>query len=167
MSDPTIRPATTADAPAIQAIYAPIVEQTPISFEEAPPSVDEMAARITDIQTRYPYLVAERAGEILGYAYAGRYKERHAYRWSTEVTAYVAEQARGSGIGRLLYRNLLDRLDAAGFHTAIAIIALPNPASVALHESVGFTHVGTFREVGHKFGRWHDVGHWQRLIRKT
>ena len=167
MTTTIIRPAIHDDAPAIQAIYAPIVEQTPISFEEVPPSVEEMAARIAGIQQAYPFVVAERGGDILGYAYANRYQERHAYRWSVAVSAYLAERARGEGIGRILYRDVLAALAKGGYHTAIAIIALPNPASVSFHESMGFTHVGTFREVGHKFGRWHDVGCWQYLLTKT
>ncbi len=112
----------------------------------------------------YPYLAAERQGRLLGYAYAGPHRTRPAYRRSVDVTAYVAEEARGEGIGKALYGELLAALAEAGYHAAFAGIALPNPASEALHKAAGFELVGTYREVGFKFGRWHDVAWWQRLI---
>ncbi len=160
----TVRAAEPSDAEAIQAIYAPLVEATIISFEERPPSVAEMAERIRRTLADYPYLVAERQGVVLGYTYAGPHRARPAYRFSVDVTAYVAETARGQGVGRRLYAALLAELARRGFHTAFAGIALPNPASVALHEALGFRHLGTYREVGYKFDRWHDVGWWQRLL---
>ncbi len=160
----TIRPANAADAATIQAIYAPIVERTAISFEAETPSVEEMARRIAATQESYPLLVAERRGRVEGYAYGGPLRPRAAYRWSVEVTAYVAETARGKGAGRALYDELLSALSRDGFHMAFAGIALPNPASVAFHEAMGFEPVGVYREVGFKLGRWHDVGWWQRAL---
>lgn len=158
------RPARDDDAAAIQAIYAPIVERTPISFEEVPPSVDEMAARIALTLQERPFLVAEREGRVVGYAYADRHRTRPAYRWSVDVSAYVAEDLRGLGIGRTLYADLLAVLSRQGFHAAFAGVALPNPASIALHKAVGFQPVGVYHQVGFKLGRWHDVSWWQRLL---
>lgn len=159
-----LRTATVSDAAAIQAIYAPIVETTAISFEDVAPTVDEMARRIETFLTAYPYLVAERDGEILGYAYGSKHRDRSAYRLSVDVTAYVAASARGQGLGKRLYQALLPDLATRGYHAAFAAITQPNPASVALHESVGFTNVGIYREVGFKFGRWQDVGWWQKVL---
>lgn len=160
-----IRPATAADAPAIQAIYAPFVTDTAISFEEVPPTIDEMAARIKTAQEQgFEFLVADQAASILGYAYAGAHRARSAYRASVDVSAYVAPAAHRSGIGRRLYEHLLATLAEKGFHAAFAGITQPNAASVGLHEALGFTHVGTYREVGFKHGAWHDVGWWQRLL---
>ncbi|MEM8970968.1 MAG: arsinothricin resistance N-acetyltransferase ArsN1 family B [Pseudomonadota bacterium] len=160
-----IRQALISDAEAIQAIYAPIVSSTPISFEEAPPSAAEMSGRITaTLEQGYPYLVADQDGEAIAYAYAGQHRARAAYRWSVDVTIYVAEAARGAGVGKSLYEELLKQLERGEFHAAFAGIALPNPGSIALHEAVGFTHVGTYQQVGFKFDRWHDVGWWQRIL---
>ncbi len=159
-----IRCATLEDAPAIHAIYAPIVKETVISFEEVPPSIDEIARRIETTLQSYPYLVAERDGQVVGYAYAGAHQARSAYRWSVEVTAYVAEDARRSGVGRALYGTLLPTLARAGFHAAFAGVTLPNPGSVGLLEAVDFKRIGVYREVGFKFGKWLDVGWWQRQL---
>ncbi|MPY74803.1 MAG: GNAT family N-acetyltransferase [Alphaproteobacteria bacterium] len=159
-----IRSAATADAAAMQAIYAPIVETTAISFEEIPPTVEEMAERVETTLRSYPYLVAENGGRVVGFAYASQHRARAAYRRSVDVTVYVAEHARGAGVGRALYGDLLPMLAERGFHAAFGGIALPNPGSVALHEAMGFEHVGVYREVGFKLGRWHDVGWWQRLL---
>ena len=165
MHDFVIRQASTLDAEPIQAIYAPIVADTAISFEESPPTSQEMANRIKDtLDKGYPYLVADRDGIAIAYAYAGQHRARPAYRWSVDVTVYVAEEARGSGVGCSLYTELLEALRQAKFHAAFAGIALPNPGSIALHEAVGFEHVGIYRHVGYKFGRWHDVGWWQRTL---
>lgn len=160
----TLRSATVADAVSVQAIYAPIVERSTMSFEEMPPSVDEMAARIAACLDAYSYVVAEREGQTIGFAYASRHRTRSAYRWSVDVSVYVAENERRSGIGRALYDDLLSRLADQGFHAAFAGIALPNPASIALHQALGFEPIGVYREVGFKFGRWHDVSWWQRLL---
>jgi phosphinothricin acetyltransferase len=162
----TTRLARADDAAQVQAIYAPIVRDTPISFEADPPDVAEMRRRIEVVLTRLPWLVRERGGEVLGYAYANPHRERFAYRWSVEVTVYVAAHARGSGVGRSLYLPLLDLLAAQGHVNAYAGITLPNPASVGLHQALGFTPVGVYRETGFKFGAWHDVGWWQRRLRE-
>ena len=160
-----IRSATTTDALAIQAIYAPIVRDTVISFETEVPTVQEIARRIDDTLSTHVYLVSEIDGVVAGYAYASHHRSRPAYRWSADVTVYVAAEARRSGLGRALYGRLLPMLAEQQFHAAFAGIALPNPASVSLHEAMGFTPVGVYREVGYKFGRWCDVGWWQRLLK--
>ncbi len=162
----TIRSATSNDAAAIHAIYAPFVEKTVVSFEEVPPTIDEMAKRIEATLKAYPYLVAERDGQVVGYAYAGRHQTRSAYRLSVEVTVYVAESARRTGIGRALYGVLLPSLAEKGFHAAFAGVTLPSPGSVGLLEAMGFEYLGVYREVGFKFGEWLDVGWWQRLLNK-
>ena len=159
-----VRTATQSDAEAIQRIYAPIVLNTAISFEEVPPSVEEMAARITSTLKTHPYLVATNGGNVCGYVYAGVHRERAAYRYSVDTTVYIAPEARRTGVGLALYRELLPELKRRSFHMAYAGIALPNPGSVALHESVGFKVLGIYRDVGFKFDRWHDVGWWQRLL---
>jgi phosphinothricin acetyltransferase len=159
-----IRSANIGDAAAIRAIYAPIVADTTISFEDIPPSVEEIARRIDSTLKAYPYLVADHDGEVVGYAYASEHRTRSAYRYSVDVAVYVAPGARRTGVGRRLYEPLLAGITSRGYHAAFAGIALPNPASVALHEAFGFTHLGTYREVGFKFGRWLDVGWWQRVL---
>lgn len=159
-----VRTATSSDATAIQAIYAPIVEHTAISFEEVPPTINEIAGRIEETLLGYPYLVAEQGGRVVGYAYAGPHRTRAAYRSSVDVTIYVAEGARQMGVGRQLYGVLLPDLAGRGFHAAFAGITLPNAGSVRLHEMMGFNPLGVYREVGRKFGHWHDVGWWQRLL---
>jgi len=164
MTTLSIRSATLADAASVQAIYAPIVEHTVISFEEAPPSIAAMAKRIEETLQGYPYLVAERDGVVAGYAYASQHRARGAYRSSVDVTVYIAGNAQRSGVGRALYTRLLAELESRGFHAAFAGIALPNPGSVALHKAMGFTALGVYREVGRKFDQWHDVGWWQRLL---
>ena len=156
-----LRSATPDDADDIAAIYAPYVRDTAISFETTPPEPSEMRARIEATLAGHPYLVAERDGAVIGYAYAGPFHRRAAYRTTVEVSAYVAAAARGTGAGSALYKALLADLRARGFHAAIGVIALPNAPSVALHERFGFRPVGTLREVGAKFGAWHDVGWWQ------
>lgn len=162
-----IRAASPDDAAAIQAIYAPVVQDTAISFETEVPSVDEMRQRIASTTRQYPWLVAlDEAGAVSGYVYASRYAERLAYRWSVGVTAYVRADCRGRGIGKALYEALIEQLRTLGYCQAYAGITQPNAASVALHESVGFTRVGIFANAGHKLGRWHDVGYWQRAIQR-
>jgi L-amino acid N-acyltransferase YncA len=152
------------DAAAVLAIYAPIVESTSISFETAVPSVDEMASRIVDRQPSYPWLVAEDDGGLAGYAYAGRFASRAAYGWSVETSVYVDERRRGQRVGSGLYVALLQILTAQGFRQVMAGISLPNSASVALHESMGFVRVGVYAKAGWKLGRWHDVGWWQQPL---
>ena len=162
--DCQIRVATPSDAAAIQAIYAPVVEHTAISFELAPPSVEEIAQRITATLPMFPYLVAEEDGQVMGYAYASAHRARLAYRWSVDVTVYVASNAHRKGIGRALYLRLLPLLERQGFHAAYAGIAMPNAGSIGLHEALGFVHIGTYPEVGFKHGKWHDVGYWRRAL---
>lgn len=156
-----IREARPEDATAIQAIYAPIVTGTAISFEEVPPTVGEMRQRIATTLLTYPYLVAVRDGRLVGYAYASQHRARAAYRWAVDVTVYVAESERRTGVGHSLYTELLPILARQGFNAAYAGIALPNAGSVGLHERLGFRHIGTFPQVGFKLGRWHDVGYWR------
>lgn len=159
-----IRPARPDDAPAIAAVYNHYVERTIVTFEEAPVPGAEMADRLARIMREYPCLVAETDAGIAGYSYASRWHERCSYRLSVETSVYLAPERTGSGIGTALYARLLEDLEAAGLHCAIGGIALPNPASVALHEKLGFERVALFREVGRKFDRWIDVGYWQRLL---
>jgi phosphinothricin acetyltransferase len=149
------------DAAACVAIYAPFVEAGATSFEEVPPGAAEFAERIAALGATYPWLVVERGGEVAGFAYACPHRSRPAYRWAVEVSVYVAEGQRRAGCGRGLYRELVERLRGQGFHVACAGITLPNEASVALHESVGFVPVGVYRRIGWKDGAWRDVGWWQ------
>ena len=149
------------DGAACSAIYAPHVEGSAVSFEERAPSAEEMAARIERYARSHAWLVAEREGRVVGYAYATAFNERPAYRWSAGVSVYVAEGERGQGVGRALYEALFERLRERGFRMACAGITLPNEASVALHEKLGFEPVGVNREIGWKRGAWRDVGWWQ------
>src|SRR4051794_8871944 len=162
MYDLSIRDADPArDGGACAAIYAPHVEGSAVSFEERAPDATEMAARIQRYAASHAWLVAERAGQVVGYAYATAFNERPAYRWSTSVSVYLAEDARGQGVGRALYEALFERLRERGFRKACAGITLPNEASVALHERLGFELVGVNREIGWKDGAWRDVGWYQ------
>jgi len=155
---PRIRLATGADAAAMHAIYAPIVAETHISFEWAPPGVAEIRGRIDEgLAGGHPWLVYEDGGAVIAVAYASRHRARAAYRWSAETSIYVSEAARGRGIGRMLYRALLRVLALQGYRGAFAGIALPNPASVALHRALGFEEIGVFRRIGYKAGAWRDV----------
>jgi L-amino acid N-acyltransferase YncA len=159
-----IRSARLEDAAAVAAIYRPYVLNTTISFEETPPTPAEMGERIAATRAIWPFLVFEADGEVLAYAYAGPHRARPAYRWSVDVTVYAASHAHRRGAGRALYTELLDQLTRQGFHAAFAGIALPNEQSVGLHQALGFRHLGTYSEVGFKFGRWHDVGWWRRSL---
>ncbi len=161
----TLRTAAPSDAEAVAAIYSPIVRDTTISFELAPPSIDEMRARIASTLKLLPWLVSlDENGAVNGYAYASKHRERAAYQWSVDVTAYIREDARGQGVGKRLYAKLLAELVELGYFQAFAGIALPNEASVALHESMGFEAVGVYRRVGFKLGAWRDVGWWQKQL---
>ena len=162
---PVVRLAEPADAAGVQAIYAPIVRDTAISFEVDPPSIEEMSRRIASTLQRFPWLVCADDDMVLGYVYGGRHRERSAYRWSADVTVYVHERARGRGVGHALYSTLLPLLALQGYHRAYAGITLPNAGSVRLHESQGFTPVGVYPAVGYKLGEWHDVGWWQLALR--
>jgi phosphinothricin acetyltransferase len=158
------RLATVEDAPAIGAIYRPVVEGTAISFETTAPGDDEIRRRIVETLAMLPWLVLERDGRIVGFAYASRHRTRPAYQWSVDTSVYVADGYRSLGIGRGLYEALFSVLAAQGFVNAFAGIALPNPASVAFHERLGFDPVGVYRNVGYKIGAWRDVGWWQRPL---
>jgi L-amino acid N-acyltransferase YncA len=161
----SIRGVHVDDADAVQAIYAPIVRESTISFELEVPTVADMRVRIASASGDLPWLVGvDDSGAVVGYVYASRHRERAAYRWSVDVTAYVRADHRGQGIGKALYGRLFDLLIAAGYCQAFAGIALPNPASVALHESIGFLPIGVYRNVGFKHGAWRDVGWWQKEL---
>lgn len=159
-----IRDATAADAPACVAIYTPYVRDTAITFELTPPTVEEMAGRIAAAQRRYAWLVSETDGRVVGYAYGTEFKSRLAYRWSCEVSVYLEPGLRRTGGGRALYDALFQRLVARGYRTAVAGMTLPNDASVGLHRALGFEPVGTFRQIGWKHDRWHDVAFVQRPL---
>ena len=161
----SIRACTSADAAAICAIYNPYVRETVITFEETPVPTAEMAQRIGDVTAHWPWLVAEEQGAILGYAYATPWKARSAYRFSVETTVYVAPGHMRRGLGAALYRQLIDELRVRGVHAAVGGIALPNAASIALHEKLGFKKIGQFVEIGRKLDRWVDVGYWELILR--
>lgn len=156
----TVRAATTADAAAIAGIYAPYVLETVISFEEIPPTAAEFEARML-ATPRLPWLVAVRDDAVVGYCHASLHKTRASYRWSADVSVYVAPSERGHGVGRLLYGELLPLVRSLGYVSVFAGIALPNDASVGLHEAFGLTPVGVYRNVGFKHHKWRDVGWWQ------
>ncbi|MCW2522103.1 MAG: family acetyltransferase [Frankiales bacterium] len=157
-----VRLASTDDSPAVAEIYAPYVQTTVISFETTPPDAGQMAERIAATMPAHPWLLAEEAGTVLGYAYAHPFASRAAYAWSAETSVYVRPDRHRRGVGRSLYEVLLRLLAAQGYREAFAGVTLPNAASVALHEGMGFAAVGTYRRVGFKHGSWHDVGWWQR-----
>jgi phosphinothricin acetyltransferase len=161
----TIRFADELDAAAIVGIYRPVVESTAISFETAPPDRNEMARRIVDTTRELPWLVCEIGGRVAGYAYATKHRVRSAYRWSVDTSVYVDAGCRQRGVARGLYTSLFGILSAQGYFNAYAGIALPNAASVGLHEAVGFRKVGVYQRVGYKFGEWRDVGWWQLELR--
>ncbi|WP_404389699.1 GNAT family N-acetyltransferase [Humibacillus xanthopallidus] len=164
MPAPLVRDATASDAAACAAIYAPYVTDTAVTFETEPPTVAEMVLRIEGAQRRHAWLVIELDGAIAGYAYAGPFKERAAYRWSCEVSVYLDPDHHGRGAGRLLYEALLTRLAKRGFRMAAAGMTQPNKASGRLHAALGFETVGTFRAVGWKHGAWRDVTWVQRPL---
>lgn len=167
MSDSiVIRSANEGDAPCVLEIYRPFVENTAVSFEIEVPSVEEFAQRIVTSLKSWQWLVAERAGRIVGYAYGSEHRKRKAYRWSVEVSAYVHPDFRRQGIGSALYLKLFEDLAAKGYCNAYAGITLPNEESAALHRAVGFQPIGVFKSVGRKFGRWHDVAWFQRVLRE-
>ena len=160
----TIRMAREADAAAIRAIYGPFCTATSVSFELEPPSEDEIASRVRSVTAGYPWLVLDDDGAVAGYAYAGRHSERAAYGWSVDATVYVAPSHLRRGVARALYTTLFELLRQQGFFKAHAVIALPNPGSIALHEAMGFASVGVYRGVGYKLGAWRDVAHYQLAL---
>jgi phosphinothricin acetyltransferase len=159
-----VRDATVTDAAACAAIYEPYVLGTAVTFEVEPPDAAAMAARIAGFSRTHAWLVAEDAGRVVGYAYGHPFAERAAYRWSCEVSIYLESGRRRTGAGRLLYGELLEQLERRGFHTAMAGMTLPNPASEGLHRAMGFEPVGTYRRVGWKDGTWYDVAWMQRTL---
>ncbi len=160
-----VRAATAADAAAVADIYNYFVANTVVTFEEEAVSAADMSARIADVQgIGLPWLVAELDGQVAGYCYATRWKTRSAYRHSVETTVYLKNGSEGRGIGRTLYSALLPILRSSGIHSVIGGVALPNAASVALHEKLGFEQVARFRQVGFKHGRWVDVAYWQLVL---
>ena len=157
-----IRLAVPEDATAVAAIYAPFCTDTPVSFEMVAPTAEEMAQRIRRITERLPWLVLEHNEQIAGYVYASQHRERAAYQWAVDVTAYVAPGSQRKGVGRALYTALFHILAQQGYFNAYAGVTLPNPASVGLHEAMGFEPVGVYRGVGYKMEAWHDVA-WYAL----
>lgn len=171
MEQINIRPATPGDASAVQAIYAPYVRETAISFEYDVPSVEEMARRIEETQKGYPWIVAEENGKVMGYAYAHIFHGRAAYQWSVETSIYVDRQEKRKGIGSLLHEALENALKAQGILNLNAAIAWVEPEdeylthdSVRFHERLGYTKVAHFHQCGRKFGRWYDIIWMEKII---
>jgi len=159
-----IRSVLPGDAPRIAEIYNHYIEHTAITFEEQVTSFDEVTRRIAEITQRLPWFVYAENGTVIGYCYASPWKSRSAYRFSVESSIYVANSFGGRGVGTLLYEHLLNDLKARGVHAVMGGITLPNEVSVRLHEKLGFRKVAQFQEVGFKFGRWVDIGYWERLL---
>jgi phosphinothricin acetyltransferase len=159
----TFRLARDTDAAGVLAIYAPIVTDTAISFELEPPSLEDIGRRIARGE-HWPFLVCAEDDDVLAYAYAVGFRDRPAYRFTVETTIYVAATARRRGVARGLYRSLLACLEVQGYRRVVAGITLPNAASVALHESLGFRKCAHLERVGWKLGAWHDVGYWDRPL---
>lgn len=162
----TLRPSSDADLPAIQAIYAHAVEHGTGTFETEVPSVEEMARRRAEVLSRQlPWLVAERGGEVLGYAYANYFRPRLAYRFCVEDSIYLAPTTQGQGVGRLLLAELIARCEAAGSRQMLAVIGdAANAGSIGVHKALGFEHTGVLKSAGWKFGRWLDVVLMQRTL---
>jgi phosphinothricin acetyltransferase len=162
---PSIRPIVDADCEGVALVYNHYVRDTIVTFEEDAITGADMRERVRDVAARgFPWLVAERAGHVLGYAYATPWKQRSAYRFSVESTVYLAADSTGQGLGSLLYAALIRLLRQSDVHAVVGGISLPNAASVALHEKLGFRKVAHFSEVGRKFERWIDVGYWQLTL---
>jgi L-amino acid N-acyltransferase YncA len=161
----TIRTATPNDAPALLSIYAPYVRDTAVSFEAEVPSLAQFEGRITKALDTWSWIVAERDGRVLGYAYGALHRERAAYQWIVETSVYIDPCAQGQGLGKALYTELLSRLAERGFCSAMAIVVLPNAPSVRLHESMGFRPIGVVERSGWKFGSWHDTAWLQCQLR--
>jgi L-amino acid N-acyltransferase YncA len=158
------RPCTINDIPAICAIYNYYIEHTVITFEEDPVTIAQMQERITTYTQLYPWLVCEDAGEVVGYAYASKWKERSAYKHTAEVTVYLRYDATQKGYGTALYTELIAQLKTKGCHVLLGCLAIPNEPSARLHDRFGFKQIAHFTEVGRKFERWVDVGYWQKVL---
>ena len=161
MTECVIRWAEPSDARAVAALYAVSVVDSAVSFEAVAPSADEMRSRIAKVQACAPFLVCEYGGKVIGYTYATRHRERAAYQWSLDSSIFVDRSRHRMGVGRQLYSALFELLRLQGYHALHAGIALPNPASIGLHEALGFRRVAVYPKVGWKMGAWHDVGWWQ------
>ncbi|MEO8189564.1 MAG: N-acetyltransferase family protein [Acidobacteriota bacterium] len=160
-----IRPAAIADAGAFARIYNFYVGETTVTFEEEPVADADMADRLEEVRNAaLPWLAAEQGGRVVGYACATKWKARHGYRFSAEVSVYLDHDRGGRGVRSLLYARLLEILQAQGYHAVMGGVALPNEASVALHEKFGFQKVAHFRENGFKFGQWIDVAYWEKIL---
>lgn len=159
-----VRPATDADLPGCAAIYAHAVETSTATFDTAAPSEQLWKERLARSHPLDLFLVAVDGDQVLGFAYSSAWKERAAYDRTRETTIYLADSARGQGVGRELYAELIDRLRAGGCHSVVGVLAVPNIASEKLHASLGYVEVGRLREVGHKFGEWVDISFWQRIL---
>ncbi|SEW24278.1 GNAT family N-acetyltransferase [Natrinema salifodinae] len=163
-SDARIRVATPADAAAVRDIYAPFCESTAVTFEETPPAESEMAERIESTLDEHPWLVCEFDGAVVGYAYAGPLRKRRAYEWVVELSVYVAESARQSGVGRALYESLFAVLERQGIRDAYAVTTVPNPETERFHESMGFERLVDFPAIGYTQDDWQDVAWWRRPL---
>ena len=161
-----IRRVVPADARAISGIYNYYVNNTEISFEEKPVSINEMEKRIRETTAEYPWFVAEKEGSILGYAYTNKYRERSAYRYTAELTIYIKNGEEGKGLGAELMGRVIEETRKKGVHTLISAIAIPNERSVTIHEKFGFKKVGHLKDVGFKLDRWIDVGYWELVLTK-
>ncbi len=159
-----LRIATKEDGAALASIYAYYVENTAITFEYVAPNAEEFGERIAHKLEKYPYIVAEENGRAVGYAYADMYRERAAFNWSCELSVYVDKNETGKGTGKLLYNALIAILKLQGFVSVVASITYPNESSVALHEKLGFSHLGTMHGIGFKFGRWLDLMWFEKRI---
>ena len=160
----TIRFAQPGDAERILEIYTPYVTDTVITFETEVPTLDVFTKRIQDISKEYPYLVAEKEGRIIGYAYAHRYRERAAYQWDAELSIYIDHSETGHGIGSYLYKTLIDLCKKMGLFNLYGIVTVPNISSEKLHEKMGFVRVGTYRKVGYKHNAWRDVASFAKRL---
>ncbi|WP_125763387.1 GNAT family N-acetyltransferase [Companilactobacillus hulinensis] len=159
-----IRPVTEEDAQVLLGIYAPYVLDTAITFEYEVPTIEEFVSRIKSISKKYPYLVAEDAGKVVGYAYADTYNSRDAYNWTVEISIYVDSQFRGQGIGKMLYHELEQKLLQQKIVNILACITEQNTSSIRFHERMGYELVGTFKKVGFKFDTWYDIVWMQKKL---
>ncbi|MDR1031127.1 MAG: GNAT family N-acetyltransferase [Treponema sp.] len=162
-----IRSVKPSDVMAICGIYNHYIKHTTISFEENPVSMKEMEARIRDIRSVYPWLVWEEAGDVIGYAYVDKWKERTAYGFSVEDSIYLKQSHEGQGLGTSLLTRLLEEVKKTNIHAVVAGITLPNERSIALHERMGFTKIAQFKEIGFKLNQWLDVGYWELLLKPS
>lgn len=162
-----IRTANIDDAQSLVDIYNYYILHTIVTFEEEVVTADEIKERLLSAKGKIPWLVYEKDGDVCGYAHASGWKSRCAYKHSLESTIYLKPDRIGQGIGMLLYSELIEQIKQLGYRAVIGGISLPNPASIALHEKLGFEKIGHFKEVGYKFSEWIDVGYWELLMNKS